>query len=185
MLGTPLLQPGPCTLTTASPCAWHTLTAARPMHPHTARPMHPGPCTLTTVRSRLLWVFTTQPMLLHRSSYRSGVLWGLHHSGYRKWCILYLLVCGQVDVNCCVLLFVPYGPWLPDEGCKNLLVIKPTARPMHHYYSQAHAPPLQPGPCTPTTARPTHPHYSQAHAPPHSQAHASPLQPGPCTLTAQ
>ena len=26
----------------------------------------------------------------------------LYHSGYRNWCILYLLVCGQVDVYCCL-----------------------------------------------------------------------------------
>ena len=29
-----------------------------------------------------------------------------------------LLVCGQVDVYYCVLLFVPFGPWLSDKGCK-------------------------------------------------------------------
>ena len=68
----------------------------------------------------------TQTTLSYRSSSRSGVLWGLYHSGYRNWCILYLLVCGQVDVSCCVLLFVPFGPWLSDKGCKKLKP-KPTA----------------------------------------------------------
>ena len=33
---------------------------------------------------------------------------------------------GQVDVYCCVLLFVPFGPWLSDKGCKTL---KPVAEP--------------------------------------------------------
>ena len=47
-------------------------------------------------------------------------MWGLYRSGYRNWCILYLLVCGQVEVYCCVLLFVPFGPWRSDKGCKNL-----------------------------------------------------------------
>ena len=41
-------------------------------------------------------------------------MWGLYHSGYRNWCI------GQVDAYCCVLLFVPFGPWLSDKGCKTL-----------------------------------------------------------------
>ena len=32
----------------------------------------------------------------------------------------YLLVCGLVDVYCCVLTCVPFGPWLSDKGCKRL-----------------------------------------------------------------
>ena len=62
----------------------------------------------------------TQTTILYRSSSRSGVLWGFYHSGYRNWCIFYLLVCGQVDAYCCVLLFVPFGPWLYNKGCTNL-----------------------------------------------------------------
>ena len=62
----------------------------------------------------------TQYVLIYRSSFRSGVLWRLYHSGYRNWYVFYLLVCGQVDVYCCVLLSVPFGPWLSDKGCKNL-----------------------------------------------------------------
>ena len=59
-------------------------------------------------------------MLLYRSSFRSGVLWRLYHSGYRDWYIIYLLACGQLDVYCCVLMFVPCGPWLSDKDCENL-----------------------------------------------------------------
>ena len=32
----------------------------------------------------------------------------------------WVLAMGQVDVYCCVLLFVLFGPWLSDKGCENL-----------------------------------------------------------------
>ena len=46
-----------------------------------------------------------------------------------------LLVCGQVDVYYCVLLFVPFGPWLSDKGCKKqkkLLPVRYSPAPITH-----------------------------------------------------
>ena len=59
---------------------------------------------------------------LPKLCYYTAAALGVDHSGYRNWCIIYLLVCGQVDVYCCLC---PLDPGCPIKAVKpkNLLLL--------------------------------------------------------------